>query len=86
MQNDVLAKQVDELTTEVMKLRVQEETKDIKIKVEDQQSKVPKRNANASCCEIQWMSDNFLHFMLHSTTGWSTPITNYVFKTYKPNL
>ena len=53
MQNDVLAKQVDELTTEVMKLRVQEETKDIKIKVEDQQSKVPKRNANASCCEIQ---------------------------------
>ena len=53
MQNDVLAKQVDELTTEVMKLRVQEETKDIKIKVEDQQSKVPNRNANASCCEIQ---------------------------------
>ena len=53
MQNDVLAKQVDELTTEVTKLRVQEETKDIKIKVEDQQSKVPKRIANASCCEIQ---------------------------------
>ena len=35
MQNNVFAKQVDELTAEVTKLRVQEETNDIKKKVED---------------------------------------------------